>query len=106
MPSRTLYTEATDSMGNTVVEGDYVLAYIRDYFMTPGAHNSGTARRMVRGTITGFAGENKVRMVVEGFSAWDSTKSYVGSHYVTLIAPKNMADSYKEAFAHYAEGDD
>lgn len=105
MPSRRIYTEAADSMDNTLVEGDYVLANIRDYYRTPGAYNSGTSRRMVKGTVIGFAGSNKLRMMVENVPEWNPDTSWVSSRHATLIAPKAMADSYKEALAYYTESD-
>lgn len=106
MPRRITYTEATDSMGNPVMEGDYVHASVRDYYRTPGAANSGSSRMMVKGTVVSFAGKDKVRLDVEGMPTWNKETSWVSSHHVTLIAPKAMADSYKEALAYYVESDD
>lgn len=106
MPSRREYAEATDSMGNTLAEGDYVLVSVRDYLRTPGAANSGSSRRMTKGTIIGFAGSEKLRLIVENVPTWDPNTSWVSSRHATLIAPAAMADTYKEALAYYTESDD
>lgn len=94
-----LITEATDSMGNTVTIGDYVLANVRDYHRTPGSRNSGSSRKMVRGYIKEFVGTGKVRLNVDSDVTGQYHRSWVSENHVTLIAPAEMADGYKEAFA-------
>ncbi|MBC9705805.1 MAG: hypothetical protein H9W81_12710 [Enterococcus sp.] len=103
MPRRETYTEAPDSMGHPLVVGDYVLAYIRDYDRSPGAYNSGSSRRMVKGIVTGFANSDKIRMQIEGDATWNPETSWVSSYYATLIAPRDMVDVYKETLAYFTE---
>lgn len=102
MPSIKPHIESvTDSMGNTVVVGDYVLANVRDYFRTSSSRNSGTSRKMVRGHVKEFVGEGKVRLIVDNDTTGQYHKSWVTQNHVTLLAPAEMADGYKEAFTYH-----
>lgn len=89
---------ATDSMGHTIVVGDYVIANMRDYTRTASSANSGTSRKMVRGHVKEFIGEGKVRLEVDNDTTGRYVKSWVSDHHVTLLAPAEMADGYKDAF--------
>lgn len=107
MAQKTKYipTEGTDSMGNPLVVGDYVLANVRDYHRTPGARNSGGSRKMVRGHIKEFVGQGKVRLNVDNDTDGQYHLSWVSEHHVTLIATAEMAEAYKDALAfHIQEG--
>lgn len=91
----------TDSMGKTVLVGDYVQANVRDYFRNPASRNSGSSRKMVRGYVKEFVGEGKVRLIVDNDIDAQYHKSWVSQNHVTLIAPAEMAENYKDSFDFY-----
>jgi hypothetical protein len=98
-----LVESITDSMGNTVVIGDYVLANVRDYHRNVSSMNSGSSRKMVRGFIKEFVGAGKVRLTVDNDVDAQYHRSWVSENHVTLLAPAEMAEGYKDAFQHYTQ---
>lgn len=97
------HEETVDAVGNVLHVGDLVIANIRDYHRSPGAWNSGSSRRLVKGIITGFVGPQKVRMEVADGLGWDSSR-WLGTNHTVLIAPKAMVETYNEAYSYFTEG--